>query len=109
MFRKTMIKFAAIAILMSGALVLPAAAAELAKVEISLASKTISTSDIATQIRNQARIQGVRLTDNEVQSAAQSASNDLSADDQGPQKGIIHIKMKKITICIAWGADKDHC
>ena len=109
MFRKTMIVSSAIAILLSGAFALPTAAAERASVEIGLDSKTTSTSYIASQISSQAKSQGVRLTDSEVQSAARSAADDLAATNQGPEKGIIHIKFKKITVCIAWGADKNHC
>ena len=109
MFGKTTIVSTVIAIFMSGAFVLPTAAAELANVQIDLDNQTASISYIASQIRSQARSQGVRLTDSEVQSAAQSAANNLSAADPGPQKGIIHIKFKKITVCISWGADKGHC
>lgn len=109
MLKKSILVSVAVATLGGGVLMAPASAAQKANVAIGLDSKSVSTSYIAAQIRTQAEKQGVRLSDREVQTAAQSATDKLGANDQGPQKGIIHLKGKKFAICISWGADKDHC
>lgn len=106
---RTVIAPALIAAFASTAVVQPASAARTAKVGIGLASKTTTKSYLAAQIRKQARQQGVKLSERQVQAAAGRALGNLKNKDKDPLKGIIHLKFKKFTICISWGADKGHC
>lgn len=92
-----------------GASISPASAAKKASVGLNLSSNSVSKSYLVSQIRSQAEKKGVKLSSREVNSAAQSAMNKLKAPDAGPLRGIIHVKLRKITICVAWGKDKGSC
>jgi hypothetical protein len=94
----------------SVAAVQPAAAtARVAKIGVSLKTNKVSKSYLVTQIRRQARSQGVTLTDREVHQVAQAALNKLKAKGRDPLKGVIFIKTKKITFCTSWGRDATFC
>ncbi len=86
-----------------------AGALQKASVGLNLNTNAVSRSYVAAQIRSQARKKGIRLSSREVNTAAHGAINRLRAKGRGPQKGIIHLKFKRFTICIAWGKDKGHC
>ena len=93
----------------SVAAVQPAAAARTAKVGVGLVTNKVSQSYLASQIRRQARAQGVKLSEREVQHVARSALNKIKAKGRDPLKGIIYIKTKKITFCASWGKDAKFC
>lgn len=76
---------------------------------IGLKTKNISRSELASLIRSKAAAKGVKLSEGEVNQAVNGGMNKLAAADNGPLKGIIHIKFKRFTICIDWGADQGHC
>jgi len=84
-------------------------AAKPAQVGIGLKTNKVSPSLLKSQIRQQALRQGVKLTDREVAVAVNRATNQLKGVGPGPQKGIIHLKFKRFTICISWGKDKNYC
>ena len=109
MLRRTLLAAMIVAATTGAAVVQPAYAASTAKIGIGLNKNTTTKSYLAQQIRMQAKKQGVRVSEREVQTAAARTLRKLKANGRGPLKGIIHVKIKKLTICVSWGADKDHC
>jgi hypothetical protein len=79
------------------------------KVAIGLRTNKVSRSSLAGKIRRQALVKGVKLSSREVSHAVNAGMNKLASAGNGPLKGIIHIKLKRITICIDWGKDQGHC
>ena len=119
---KTLLSATAVATLLSGvAAALPASAANAkqpfkvsmksAKPQLAIGLRTnkISRSQLASLIRSKAAAKGVRLSAAEVGQAVNHGMGKLAAADNGPLKGIIHIKFKRFTICIDWGKDQGHC
>jgi hypothetical protein len=106
----TMSALAFAAVVASAGLAAPAsAAARTPQVGIGLQTKEVSPAALKSQIRAQATKLGLKLTDEEVETAVNGASNKLQGVGPGPQKGIIHLKFKRFTICISWGPDKGYC
>lgn len=120
-FKSTLAGAVVLASLMSVAAVAPVTAAPKAKtvktslkitkarIGIGLKTNRVSRSALSRMIRQQALAQGVKLSRKEVGQAANAASSKLASAGNGPQKGIIHLKFRRFTICISWGADKGHC
>ena len=106
---------------LSGMAALPASAAATkqsfkvstasAKPQLAIGLKTnkVSRSQLASLIRSKAAAKGVTLSPAEVNQAVNTGMGKLASGDNGPLKGIIHIKFKRFTICIDWGKDQGHC
>ncbi len=76
---------------------------------IGLPSRSVSKSTLRRKIRYMTLKRGITLSSAELNQAVNTATNKLASAGNGPQKGIIHLKFRKFTICISWGADKGHC
>jgi hypothetical protein len=80
----------------------------LLRVAIGLPTKSSTQNQLASEITRQLSAGGVSASEKEVQAAARRTLN-LIAESKDPQKVVIHVKFKKFTICVSWGADKDYC
>lgn len=102
--------FAFAAVLASAGVATEAGAvARTPQIGIGLQSKEVNPAVLKSQIRAQATRLGLKLSDGEVDAAVNGATNKLQGVGPGPQKGIIHLKFRRFTICVSWGKDKNYC
>ena len=78
------------------------------KIGVGLDDRNVTKDQLSRQIRQQLGKRGVSATEKEVQAAATNAL-DLIGKSKDPQKGVIHVKTKKFTVCVSWGSDKAYC
>lgn len=109
---KTLLSATVAMVLTTGLFTAPARAASAnssAFVAIKASPGQLSKGKILARIKRQARAQGVRFSPGIAGSAAHAAMNKLQSRGKGPQKGVVHVKIGKLSVCISWGRDRDYC
>ena len=87
----------------------PAWAEKIAAVSVGLTSNKASKEYLGAMISSMAADQGVYLSAKEFQTAGKVASEKLKEPEHQPQKGIFHLKFKRVNLCIAWGETRFDC
>jgi hypothetical protein len=78
------------------------------KIGVGLDDRNVTKDQLSREIKQQLSKRGVSASEKEVQAAVTNAL-DLIGKSKDPQKGVIHVKTKKFTLCVAWGSDKGAC
>jgi len=78
------------------------------KIGVGLDDRNVTKDQLSREIRQQLGKRGVSVSEKEVQAATTNAL-DLIGKSKDPQKGVIHVKTKKFTVCVSWGSDKAVC